>query len=87
MFNLDELRKKSPATKKMIALTVSASITGIIFFVWLSTFWLSPASNETKKDSFSEIITPLASIKENIAGVYSSFVKIIGVGQGSSSSL
>mgnify|MGYP001560006670 FL=1 len=65
----------------MIALTVSASITGIIFFVWISTFWLSSASNEPKKDSFSEIITPLASIKENIAGAYSSFVKIIGVGQ------
>ena len=50
-------------------------------FVWISTFWLSSASNEPKKDSFSEIITPLASIKENIAGAYSSFVKIIGVGQ------
>ena len=79
MFNLDELRKKSPAAKKMIALTISASITGIIFFVWLSTFWLSPASDEPKKDSFADIATPIASIKENIAGVYSSFVKLIGV--------
>lgn len=83
MFNLDELRKKSPATKKMIALTISASITGIIFFVWLSTFWLTPSlKNKPKKDSFTDIVTPLVSIKENIAEVYSSFVKIIGVGQG-----
>lgn len=87
MFNLDELRKKSPATKKMIAVTVSASITGIIFFVWLSTFWLSPASDESKKDSFADIAAPLASVKENIAGIYSNFVKVIGVEQGSSSSL
>ncbi|MBU6430760.1 MAG: hypothetical protein KGJ58_01830 [Patescibacteria group bacterium] len=78
---IDELRKKSPAKKKMIALTVSASITGVIFFVWISTFWLTPASNEPKKDSFADIAAPISSIKENIAEAYSSFVKIIGAGQ------
>lgn len=78
---IDKLRKKSPATKNMIALTISASITGIIFFVWLSSFWLNSASTNSKKDSFSEVITPLASIKENMAEVYSSFEKLLNIGK------
>lgn len=78
---IDKLRKKSPATKKMIALTVSASVTGIIFFFWLSSFWFSSTLNDSKKDSFSEIITPLASVKENLAEVYSSFEKLLNIGK------
>lgn len=84
MFNLiDKLRKKPLAERKMIALTVSASITAIIFFVWISTFWIKPSlpeSNSNGKPVLSSI-TPLATIKDNVAGVYSNFVKLLGVGK------
>ncbi len=82
MFDLlDKLRKKPRAEKKAISLIVSASITGIIFFVWLSTFWISPASIESKGQVILSDITPFASIKDNVAGVYSSLVKMFGIGQ------
>lgn len=82
MFNLiDKLRKKSRAERKMLALTISASITAIIFFVWISTFWIKPFSPESSdKPSLSDI-TPLSSIKDNVAGVYSNFTKLLSIGQ------
>lgn len=74
---IDKLRKKSLAERKMIALTVSASITAIIFFVWISTFWIKPSSSESKGKPILSSITPLSSIKDNVAAVYSNFVKLL----------
>lgn len=80
---IDKLRKKPLAERKMIALTVSASITAIIFFIWISTFWIKPSSSESEPNGKPVLssITPLSSIKDNVAGVYSNFVKFIGVGE------
>ena len=78
MFDLiEKLRKKPQAERKMIALTVSASITAIIFFVWISTFWIKPSSSEPNGKPILSSITPLSSIKDNVAGVYSNFVKLL----------
>lgn len=78
---IDKLRKKTQAEKKMIALIISASITAIIFFVWFSTFWIKPSSSELSDKPILSSITPLASIKDNIAGVYSNFAKLLWVGK------
>jgi NADH:ubiquinone oxidoreductase subunit 6 (subunit J) len=78
---LDKLRKKPVAEKKMIALTISASITAIIFFVWISSFWIKPSAPESNGKPILSDITPLSSIKDNVAGVYSNFVKLLGVGK------
>lgn len=81
MFDLiDKLRKKSLAERKTIALAVSATITAIIFFVWISTFWINPSSSESNDKPDLSSITPLSSIKDNVATVYSNFVKLLGVG-------
>ena len=78
---LDKLRKKPEAEKKIIALTISASITAIIFFIWISSFWIKPSAPESDSKPLLSSITPLSSIKDNVAGVYSNFVKLLGVGQ------
>ena len=78
MFNLiDKLRKKSEAERKMIALTISASITTIIFLVWISTFLIKPSSSEPNDKPVISSVTPIATIKDNVAGVYSNFVKLL----------
>ena len=78
---LDKLRKKPEAEKKIIALTISASITAIIFFIWISSFWIKPSTSESNGKPLLSSITPLSSIKDNVAGVYLNFVKLLGVGQ------
>lgn len=78
---IDKLRKKSLAERKMIALTISTSITAIIFFVWISTFWIKSSSSESNDKLILSSITPLASIKDNVAGVYSNFAKLLWVGK------
>jgi len=82
MFDLiDKLRKKPEAEKKMIALIISASITAIIFFIWISSFWIKPSASESNGKPLLSDITPLSSIKDNVAGVYANFVKLLGVGK------
>ena len=82
MFDLiDKLRKKPEAEKKMIALTISASITAIIFFIWISSFWIKPSASESNGKPILSSITPLTSIKDNVAGVYANFVKLLGIGK------
>lgn len=78
---IDKLRKKSLAERKTIALTVSASITAIIFFVWISTFWIKPFPSEPNGKAGLSSITPLSSIKDNVAAVYSNFAKLLLVGK------
>ena len=78
---LDKLRKKSEAEKKMIALTISASITAIIFFIWISSFWINLSTSESNSKPILSDITPLSSIKDNVVGVYSNFVKLLGMGK------
>ncbi|MBM2818156.1 MAG: hypothetical protein HW401_746 [Parcubacteria group bacterium] len=81
MFDLiDKLRKKPEAEKKIIALTISASITAIIFFIWISSFWIKPSASESNGKPILSSITPLTSIKDNVAGVYANFVKLLGIG-------
>ena len=67
---IDKLRKKPEAEKKIIALTISASITAIIFFIWISSFWIKPSASESNGKPILSSITPLTSIKDNVAGVY-----------------
>ena len=82
MFDLiDKLRKKPEAEKKMIALTISASITAIIFFIWISSFWIKPSASESNGKPILSSITPLTSIKDNVAGVYANFAKLLGIGK------
>ena len=78
---LDKLRKNPVAERKMISLIISASITAIIFFVWISSFWLNPSTTDSKGKPALSSITPLASIKDNVAGVYANFAKLLGVGK------
>ena len=65
----------------MIALTISASITAIIFFVWISSFWINLSTSESNSKPILSDITPLSSIKDNVVGVYSNFVKLLGMGK------
>ena len=82
MFNLiDKLRKKTVAERKMIALTISASITAIIFFVWISTFWIKPSSSDSKGRPALSGITPLSSIKGSVIEVYSNFAEFLNIGK------
>ena len=82
MFDLiDKLRKKPEAEKKIIALTISASITAIIFFIWISSFWIKPSASESNGKPILSSITPLTSIKDNVAGVYANFAKLLGIGK------
>jgi len=78
---IDKLRKKPEAEKKIIALTISASITAIIFFIWISSFWIKPSASESNGKPILSSITPLTSIKDNVAGVYANFVKLLGIGK------
>lgn len=79
MFNtIDKLRKKSSAEKKMIALTISASITGIIFFIWISSFWLLPVSSGSDSKSKLSSLTPFSAIKDSVEVMYLNASKIIG---------
>ncbi|MDE1988594.1 MAG: hypothetical protein KGI39_02745 [Patescibacteria group bacterium] len=78
---IDKLRKKPVAERKMMALTISASITAIIFFVWLSAFWIKPLSPESNSNPILSSITPLATIKDNVVGIYSNVLKLLNVEQ------
>ena len=78
---IDKLRKKPEAEKKIIALTISASITAIIFFIWISSFWIKPSASESNGKPILSSITPLTSIKDNVAGVYANFAKLLGIGK------
>ena len=57
------------------------TITSVIFFVWVSGFWFNSPSPETKDKLSLSDITPISSIKDNVAEVYLSFSKLLGVGK------
>ncbi len=78
---IDKLRKKPLAERKMIALIVSASITAIIFFVWISTFWIKPFSSDSKEKPALSGLTPLSSIKSSALDAYSNFAKFWNIGK------
>lgn len=63
---IHNLREKSPQQKKLITFTVSASLTGLIFIVWLSAFVTS--LNTSNDDNVVKVDTPFDTVK-NQAGV------------------
>lgn len=65
---IDKLRKKPESYRKKIAFIISASITGIIFLIWLST--LGVRFNDIGGEiSTQEEKSMLAEVKEGFAGI------------------
>lgn len=66
---LEQLRSKSDAVKKQIALVSTIIIGGIIFLFWISTF--SFQSNDSAMNiKAQDILGPLSSIKESAKDTY-----------------
>lgn len=65
---INKLRKKPESYRKKIAFIISASITGIIFLIWLST--LGVRFNDIGGEiSTQEEKSMLAEVKEGFAGI------------------
>ncbi|MEX2515006.1 MAG: hypothetical protein WD335_02680 [Candidatus Paceibacterota bacterium] len=74
---LEQLRNKSPETRKRFALGTSATVTGVIFVMWLTVFNHGPYGSEGSLQNTNiaqtQTASPLSAFSDNAASAFQEF--------------
>lgn len=69
---IHKLRQKPKSTRRKIALGTSASVTGLIFIIWLTIIVQGGVVSSVQQDPQAQTASPVSAIKGNASAAFSS---------------